>query len=101
MLPACRGPAHYTAGSSANPWALRSQSIAELYTSNAAGQVATYTNPEGNLTVYVRFLQTNPTATATWTLRIGPNGTSKLVKRGEFKSDAYIEEATGVRARLP
>jgi YD repeat-containing protein len=32
----------------------------ELYTNSARGQTTTYTNPEGNLTIYVRFPENNP-----------------------------------------
>ena len=42
------------------PWAWQTQSILELFTSNAIGQRTTRTDPEGNLTVYVRFPQNDP-----------------------------------------
>jgi YD repeat-containing protein len=45
---------------SGDPWLWQTQNRPELYTSNAIGQVTTYTNAEGNLTVYVRYPQNNP-----------------------------------------
>jgi RHS repeat-associated protein len=43
-----------------DPWAWQSQDRWELYTNNLMGQVTTSTNPEGNLTVYVRYPANNP-----------------------------------------
>ncbi len=43
-----------------NPWVWQTQVILELYTSNARGQQTTYTDPEGNLIVYVRFPENDP-----------------------------------------
>jgi RHS repeat-associated protein len=43
-----------------DPWAWQLQDRWELYTNNLMGQVTTSTNPEGNLTVYVRYPENNP-----------------------------------------
>jgi RHS repeat-associated protein len=43
-----------------DPWIWQEQVREELYTNNARGQVTTYTNPEGNLTIYVRYPENNP-----------------------------------------
>ncbi len=42
------------------PWVWQTQVIMELYTNNYAGQTTTYTDPEGNLTVYVRYPENDP-----------------------------------------
>ncbi len=42
------------------PWVWQTQLIMELYTNNYAGQTTTYTDPEGNLTVYVRYPENDP-----------------------------------------
>lgn len=42
------------------PWVWQTQLIMEIYTNNYAGQTTTYTDPEGNLTVYVRYPENDP-----------------------------------------
>ena len=45
---------------SGGPWIWQTQSRLELFTNNLKGQTTTSTDPEGNLTIYVRFPENNP-----------------------------------------
>jgi len=45
---------------SGDPWLWQTQNRLELFTNNLKGQTTTHTNPEGNLTIYVRFPENNP-----------------------------------------
>ena len=45
---------------SGDPWAWATQERVELFTNNLRGQTTTHTDPEGNLTVYVRYGENDP-----------------------------------------